>query len=205
VKCVLLIVAVGLLTSCGGIGTVETDAELQAFLAAYDDAQAVAQALKGGNGNGSPSGAHYNLNLIGVPKNKAADMSGNNGHRIFVALVGKSKIMLSEGPFQVLDANATDGAASFQLPSPDPENDGVTSYSVFSRALGKPGGSSTMTTCATDPATGDEYCSIYSTVSIRTKGKSTFTNVSRESSVSIRYQPTSTDLSQGFPCFHFAH
>ena len=45
-------------------------------------------------GNGAPKGSHYNLNIIGVKKGKTADMSGNNGHRIFVNLEGKSKIML---------------------------------------------------------------------------------------------------------------
>jgi len=39
-------------------------------------------------GNGAPSGAHYNLNLIGVPKDKTADMTNNDGHRIFVQLTG---------------------------------------------------------------------------------------------------------------------
>src|SRR5256885_6126432 len=39
-------------------------------------------------GNGAPSGSHYNLNIIGVPKNKTADMTGNDGHRIFVSLTG---------------------------------------------------------------------------------------------------------------------
>jgi hypothetical protein len=33
-------------------------------------------------GNGAPSGAHYTLNIIGVPKNKTADMTNNSGHRI---------------------------------------------------------------------------------------------------------------------------
>lgn len=170
-----------LIYGCGSVGEIGlSDAELAEFSSAYSDANAVVDALKQGKGNGAPSGSHYNLNVIGVPKSKSADMTGNSGHRIFVALSGKTKIMLAEGPFKVLDANGTDGTASFQLPNPDPENDGVTEYSVFTRALGKPGGSSTMTTCATDPTTGDEYCSIYSTVSTRTKGKSSFRNVSRE-------------------------
>ena len=39
-------------------------------------------------GNGAPSGTHYNLNIIGVPKDKTADMNNNDGHRIFVQLVG---------------------------------------------------------------------------------------------------------------------
>jgi hypothetical protein len=131
-------------------------------------------------GNGSPSGSHYNLNIIGVPKGKDASMTGNNGHRIFVKLDGKTKILLSEGEFKVLDANGTDGTAKFQLPNPDPENDGTTTYSVYSRALGKPGGSSTMTTCASDLDTTDEYCSNSSLVSVRTKGKKSFVNVSRD-------------------------
>jgi hypothetical protein len=51
---------------------------------------------------------------------------------------------------------------------------------VFARALGKPGGSGTIRTCATDPVTLLEYCSIYSTVLVRNRGKQTFDNVSRE-------------------------
>ena len=142
------------------------------------DAKAV---INGLTGNGAPSGAHYNLNLIGVSKDKSADMTDNNGRRIFVKLEGKTKVMLGEGEtFNVVDANGTDGSASFELPNPDPENDGVTEYSVFVRALGKPGGSSTTTLCATDGETGDEYCSIYSTVATRDKGKSTFSDVSRD-------------------------
>jgi len=101
-------------------------------------------------GNGAPSGSHYNLNIIGVPKDKTADMSGNYGHRIFVPLYGTAKILLTEGNFQVLDANGTDqNGASFQLPNPDPDGDGTTTYSVFVRALGKWGGSAIMQSCYT--------------------------------------------------------
>lgn len=132
-------------------------------------------------GNGAPSGAHYGVNIIGVPKGKKADMTGNLGHRIFVPLTGTAKILLSEGAdFQVLDANGTDGTAAFQLPNPDPDNDGITTYSVFARALGKPGGSARITTCAIDPITGEEVCSTLNYVAVREKGKSSFTNVSRE-------------------------
>ncbi|UCD78442.1 MAG: hypothetical protein JSW26_24010 [Desulfobacterales bacterium] len=135
-------------------------------------------------GNGAPSGAHYNLNIIGVPKDKTADMTGNNGHRIFVKLTGKAKIWLGEGDdFTVIDANGTDGnGAKFELPNPDPDGDGVTAYSVFARSLGKPGGSSSTTTCF-DAVVDDgveEYCSIYSMVLIRNTGKSSFDNVSKE-------------------------
>lgn len=107
-------------------------------------------------------------------------MSGDNGHRIFINLFGRTKINLQEGDFQVLDANGTDGTAVFQLPNPDPDGDGVTSYAVFARALGQPGGSSTTTTCATDPTTGEEICSTESLVLVRGTGRSSFTDVSRE-------------------------
>jgi len=131
-------------------------------------------------GNGAPTGAHYNLNLIGVPKGKTADMTGGLGRRIFVPLTGNCKINLSMGDFQVLDANCTDnGQSSFQLPNPDANNDGITSYSVWARALGKPGGSSKTTTCAYD-VDGALWCSVYSTVQVRNKGKSTFTDVSKQ-------------------------
>ena len=132
-------------------------------------------------GNGAPSGAHYNLNIIGVPKDKTAAMDNNSGHRIFVKLDGKSKIWLQEGEnFQVLDANGTDGnGAKFQLPDPDPNDDLVLSYSVWARALGKPGGKSQTRTCYVDTF-GVEYCSVDTLELERKKGKSTFTNVSKE-------------------------
>jgi hypothetical protein len=135
------------------------------------------------NGNGAPSGAHFNLNIIGVPKDKKADMTKDTGigHRIFVPLKGKAKLMLQEGDtFVVIDANGTDGPAKFQLPNPDPDNDGITFYSVWARPVGKPGGSANMTTGATDPVTGEEVYSLESYVAVRSKGKSSFTNVSRQ-------------------------
>jgi hypothetical protein len=103
-------------------------------------------------GNGAPSGAHYNLNIIGVPKGKTASMTGNNGGRIFVWLDGKTRINLlpsQNDQFQVTDANGTDGTAEFTLPNPDPESDGTTRYSVFARVPGNRGAANaTLTTCA---------------------------------------------------------
>jgi len=130
-------------------------------------------------GNGAPSGAHYNLNIIGQSDSKNTTGCGNGG-RIFVPLSGSAQITLSEGSFAVLDCDGTDGKAAFQLPNPDPTNSGTTTYSVYARALGKPGGSSSTTTCATDAATGEVYCSVYSAVLTRTGGKQTFTNVSKQ-------------------------
>lgn len=132
-------------------------------------------------GNNAPSGPHYNLNIIGVDQDKKSDMTNNDGHRIFVSLQGKSKILLQEGEdFNVIDANGTDGnGAKFQLPNPDPDNDGVTVYSVYARALGKPGGKATATTCAYD-IDGTEWCSLEQLTVERTKGKNSFDNVSKE-------------------------
>jgi len=136
-----------------------------------------------GQGNGAPSGAHYNLNIIGMEKAKGKtqeETMQSNGRRIFVSLEGNTKIMLTEGDFDVIDYDGTDGTAIFQLPNPDPDCDGETSYSVFARALGG-GGSANITSCLTDGV--DDYCSIESEVVVldrTSKGKSTFTNVSRQ-------------------------
>ena len=141
-------------------------------------------------GNGAPSGAHYTLNIIGVPKDKSPNFDGGNGHRIFVDLgktgaVANTRIDLGPGEFGVIDANGTDGAAAFQLPNPDPDGDGTTAYSVYVRALGKPGGKATMqscyedaigTWCAVDFADGVEPITIE-----RTKGRvAKFENVSKD-------------------------
>lgn len=128
-----------------------------------------------------PSGSHYNLNIIGVPQDKTADMSGSNGHVIFMPLWRIGKINLIEGAtYQVLDKNGTDGnGASFQLPNPDPENDGTTVYSVFARALGKPGGKANMTTGFIDEF-GQTWMSVCTLELERTKGPAKFMNVSKE-------------------------
>jgi len=150
-------------------------------------------------GNGAPSGGHYNLNLIGKNKTDILPNDNNSGHRIFVNLFGKSKILLSQGDdFAVIDADGTDGRAKFQLPAPNntyDENGTLIpgAYTVWIRPLGKPGGSAKMTTCATytytDPVTlevvSEEVCSTDASGPIvvqleRSKGKSTFEDVTRQ-------------------------
>lgn len=141
-------------------------------------------------GNGAPSGSHYTLNIIGVPKGKTAAMDGNNGSRIFVNAEGKSNIYLTEGDFGVLDANGTDqNGARFSLPAPDADLDGHTEYSVFARALGKPGGSAQVVNCAyydddNDPTTPTvQICETDMNEILtveRTTGKSRFENVTRD-------------------------
>lgn len=138
----------------------------------------VALAGTGTTGNGGPSGPHYNLNIIGT-SDKSAEMTDSNRHVIFVKLQGQTKINLTEGDFRVLDGNGTDGTAAFQLPDPDSDGNGITAYSVYARALGKPGGGAVATTCFTDAAD-ETWCSTESVVLVRGTGKSRFDNVSKE-------------------------
>src|SRR5262245_36810078 len=49
-------------------------------------------------GNGFPTGGHdYRLNIIGVPKDKTADMTNNNGRRIFVQLESNNVVTTPGG------------------------------------------------------------------------------------------------------------
>jgi hypothetical protein len=139
-----------------------------------------------GQGNDLPSGPHYNLNLIGKTKDMPQGDDCDSGNRIFVQLDRndrvKTKINLTEGEFSVLDCDGTDGVAEFQLPDPDENNDGVTSYSVFIRLRGKPGGDIIMETCGVGGALDEQYCSDLKVVEVRSTGPGSnkFTNVSAE-------------------------
>ena len=69
---------------------------------AQDEAQLLEGAAQPLSGNGAPSGAHFNLNIIGTKTKTGVDASG--GGRIFVPLVGSTKIQLAEGDdFAVVD------------------------------------------------------------------------------------------------------
>ena len=147
------------------------------------------------------SGPHYNLNIIGVENPKTAPMTSWERHTIFVGLGGKnssvtSKIYLTPGPFAVCDGNAFDPAfacdgttvgqqgAVFQLPCDTAvptatgcaEGTYSAAYTIWARALGKPGGTATVTTCAYDD-TGALVCSTNNSVLSRSKGKSSFYDV----------------------------
>jgi hypothetical protein len=165
-----------------GLQAHKTTATLQSSATATST-QTTAQAITGQTttGNGGPSGPHYDLNIHGIVQGGSASTS-SNGHDIFVPLQGKCPIILSPGSFQVLDANCLDGSAAFQLPNPVASTTTTTittTYSVWVRALAKPGGSSSTTTCATD-LTGALVCSTaqFVTVQTRSNGKSVFSNVS---------------------------
>src|SRR5262249_59521890 len=70
------------------------------------------------------SGPHYNLNIIGVQKDKTADMTNSDRHTIFVPLQSggdvprQVKIFFVAGTdFTVLNGNATDGEATIEVPA----------------------------------------------------------------------------------------
>jgi len=162
-----------------------------------------------GFGNGAPTGGHYNLNWIGVPQGKTADMTGSNGHVIFVPLFGKVNILLCESGvgtacagvtgFQVLDANGTDGSASFALPKPVPcDTCSTTLYSVYVRALGKPGGQATNTTCGQVDSSGTliTLCSVDTLRLSRTKGQQSFQNVTKQMLFIFAVLPGQTTVSR---------
>lgn len=164
---------------------------LIAFGLAVGTAAALAQ-----TGNGAPSGPHYNLNIIGKEQCPTDPMTNGNGGVIFVLLNGGdaatnltgklasniskvNKIYLQPSPdnttFKVLDGNACDAdGALFELPNPS------AGYTIWARALGTPGGDAAMTTCATDPTTGEVVCSTSNVLLDRTKGKQQFANVTTQ-------------------------
>ncbi len=135
-------------------------------------------------------------------------MTASNRHTIFVALGATkasdpnpvtTDIWLTPGEFQVCDGNGFDAAydcsgkligrgngAVFQLPCNTAvptdftcdQSKASASYQVWGRALGQPGGSATITTCAFDDL-GTLICSSENTLNVfsRGKGKQTFQNV----------------------------
>ena len=147
----------------------------------------VAAVPKEDKGNGAPSGPHWNLNIIGVPKDK--NMPENNGGGVIFVKLGndevsiRTRINLEEGPnFAVLDKDGTDGSATLQLIDPFPEDvsPGINTgeeaiYKIYIRALGKPGGSATITSGFTDEL-GNDWLSLEPITVERTKGQSRFSD-----------------------------
>jgi hypothetical protein len=139
--------------------------------------------VEGYKGNGLPKGYEtlYKMNIIGAPGEKVPGMLDDSGKRIFVNLQGNTKIYLTESAdFDIIDANGTDSdGAEFSLPNPDPDQDGITWYSVFIRLRGKPNKSIEFVTTA--ELGGETYVG-GALVRVREtgKGKNSFENVSKE-------------------------
>jgi len=78
-------------------------------------------------------------------------------------LIGCNQVMTQEG--QIISVDEADVVPTLN-------------YAVWARALGTPGGSATVTTCAT--VAGELQCSLENTVQTRSTGKSSFTDVTNE-------------------------
>ena len=153
-----------------------------------------AQAGQAETGNGAPSGAHFNLNLVGHPRNdQFTNDETNNGHVIHVKLQGRSDIYLKEGTFAVLDSDATDGRGEFQLPAPDNQIDaggnfvGEGKYQVFLRVVGIPKKTAELVTCGENTVlnpdgttTTERICSLEILTLESKTGKKVFDNVTQE-------------------------
>lgn len=142
-------------------------------------------------GNGAPSGAHYTLNILA--KDNVADMEGmdgGNGHRIFIALQGNSKIQLQEDEtepynFEVIDPVASPGdPALFQLPNPYGSGDITgtwsTAYKVYVRALGPLGKQADLYTTVVDSLGTYVYTGEVVELEHKTKGNNKFQNVTTQ-------------------------
>jgi hypothetical protein len=104
-----------------------------------------------------------------------------------------------------------DGEPSTLFPCDETAPGYIQSYEVWVRELGKPGGGATMTTCADEVtdvngnSTLEHVCSTENVVLTRTKGKSTFSNVTQEltslvACYDVNTDPTITDID----CFRYA-
>jgi hypothetical protein len=178
---------------------------LLAVAALVVSASGTALAAKGDlTGNGAPSGAHYNLGLIGYANGETAKTNGGNiaaGNVIHVNLSGHCYIGLTEqSSFQVLDNNCTDdGWSAFGLPDPAPGTAVSTSgYSIYARAL-TPQGSATMGLCFYDGTT--QWCNVGTVPWTKSLNDGKFTNVSKDLlSVCVNGTPKALfdDTNQGY-------
>jgi hypothetical protein len=112
----------------------------------------------------------------------AADFQVCDGNGFDAAFDCAGNKIANEGAVFALPCNTnihsepTDPGPLFPCEAEDPQ----LAYEVWARALGAPGGSAVITTCATDAETGEEICSTENVILVRNKGKSTFTNVTQE-------------------------
>src|SRR5712692_5298169 len=181
-------------------------------------------------GNGAPSGAHFELGIIGVSNPKTQPLTGGNRHTIFVGLGSAKKgvsvitpMYLTQGAFGVCDGNGFDAAtdcngnpvpgattgAVFQLPCDTVTDTCLTgtsqAYTIWARALGKPDGQATVTTCATD-LTGTVICnSDNSVLLMRGSGQQKFKDVTKELTTIVTALGTISLFQDGFLNFFWQY
>jgi hypothetical protein len=103
-------------------------------------------------GNGAPSGQHFNLNIIGAPKQKNENFDGGQGNRIFVSRTGQTQFYVHGGTsYQILDHDGTDGKVGTGLADPgiifpyDEAADQTWRVQIWIRLLGPKGSEVTWT------------------------------------------------------------
>ncbi len=95
-------------------------------------------------GNGSLSGPHYNLNIVGVPNQKNVNFDGGNGARIFVLRDQKTLFYVhgdATTNYAILDHDGTDGTVGTGVDDPGitfPYDEGTDTWKVeiYVRLLG---------------------------------------------------------------------
>ena len=104
-------------------------------------------------GNGAPSGSHYNLNFIGLPKGVGYDkdlndnFTGGNGSRIFVSRKGTTIVYVYGGTsYEIKDHDGTDGAVGTGFGPEDaglilPYASGQYQCEIYARIMGPQGSS----------------------------------------------------------------
>lgn len=128
--------------------------------------------------NSVPKGTRYNLDLLGVPKGKSPKITVSENQRIFLPLTSACEIKMAEGVYAATKTNCNNGVVSLQMPNPtNSQSGGVTTYAVWAKALGRPGGASKATKCVDDPITKELYCSLYTLVQIKNKGQNLTTDI----------------------------
>ncbi len=160
------------------------------------------------NLNNYLSGPHFNLNVIGVDEGKTSAMTNSNRHTIFVGLGRKrqpcdtsngcSPVSISACVTAMgltrsrlrwcgVQARGRDFPVALQTAlTYDPTlgcraDVAQRSYTIWARALGKPGGSSSAMTCATDLSTTEVVCSTTNVLTLdRQKGKSPWQDATKQ-------------------------
>ena len=179
-------------------------------------------------GNGAPNGPHYELGIIGVSNPKTQPLTGSNRHTIFVGLGANKKgadvitnIYLTQGPFGVCDGNGFDPAydcngdvvaaagAVFQLPCDTLTDTCLTgtsqAYTIWARALGKPGGNAIVTTCATDLTNAVICDTDNSVLLLRGSGQQKFKDVTKQLTTIVTTLGTISLFQDGFLNFFWQY
>jgi hypothetical protein len=111
-------------------------------------------------GSGAPSGAHYNLNIIGVPHDMNDNFNGGSGARIFVDRTSSTNFYVHGGTtYEVRDHDGTDGWVGWSRTDPgiifpyDATKTPTWRVEIYVRMVGPKGSGATWTSKYFDEGT----------------------------------------------------